>query len=63
MFKFLEFLRNVTLLNKRLTAEEVRQKAEGYKIEFTQKDLKGVLLTTKKTEVYQWAMSLLGLMT
>ena len=35
MFKFLKFLRNITLLNKRLTAEEERQKAEGYRIEFT----------------------------
>lgn len=34
MFKILKFIKNVVLLNKRLTAEEERQKKEGYSIEF-----------------------------
>jgi len=36
MFKFLKFFKNQILLNKRLTAEEELQKAEGYRIKFTQ---------------------------
>ena len=34
MFRILKFIKNVFLLNGRLTAEEERQKKEGYLIEF-----------------------------
>lgn len=35
MFKILKFIKNIFLLNKRLTEEEERQRKEGYRIEFT----------------------------
>jgi hypothetical protein len=36
MFKFLKFIKNVALLNRRLNEEEERQNKEGYSIKFTQ---------------------------